>query len=148
MLGNGGAGYIKLYTAIDLLEKYNENFSNSDPLGIKHFNGNYNQLVLALQDSHDNTKVKFAGLMVSEGYQWGFTNVSNWGTLTEDQKFSFAVYYYNVGEDFVNALRTEAIAETGNYIPDLTNTDIAQQYILSISEIEMRSDVNEPYLSG
>lgn len=147
MLGQG-IGYIKGYTAIDLLEKYNQEFPDSDPLDLKGYNGNYDKLFLALSDSHDNTTVKFASLMVKEAYSWGSNNISDWSSLSRDEKGAFAVYYYNVGEDNLNIKKDQAIAKNGKYSPDLKNTDIAQEYLANKDKIKAQSESSIVNLSG
>lgn len=143
-----GAGNVQVYTAIGLLDEYNQRFPSSDPLGLKKYNSDYGQLALDLDQSYNTATVKFASLMVEKGTSWGQQNVANWDSLDALEKEAFAVYFYNVGEEFVEGRRDAAISENGAYNVDIANTDIAQEYIQNYSSILERMLPNNEKLSG
>lgn len=143
-----GAGNVQVYTAIGLLDEYNQRFPSSDPLGLKKYNSDYGQLALDLDQSYNTATVKFASLMVEKGISWGQQNVANWDSLDALEKEAFAVYFYNVGEEFVEGRRDAAISENGAYNVDIDNTDIAQEYIQNYSSILERMLPNNENLSG
>ncbi|WP_299960839.1 hypothetical protein [uncultured Roseobacter sp.] len=143
-----GVGNIQVYTAIGLLGEYTQRFPSSDPLGLKKYNSDYAQLALDLDQSYNTATVKFASLMVERGISWGQQNVANWGSLDALEKEAFAVYFYNVGEEFVEGRRDAAILENGAYNVDIDNTDIAQEYIQNYSSILERMLPNNENLSG
>ena len=86
--------------------------------------------------------------MVEKGISWGQQNVANWDSLDALEKEAFAVYFYNVGEEFVEGRRDAAISENGVYNVDIENTDIAQEYIQNYSSILERMLPNNENLSG
>lgn len=141
-----GDGNIQIFTALDMLQKYiidNENPDpmdlNYDPLGLMKYKDNYDELASDLNNPSSDATIKFAGLKVKEGLIWGGENVDNWEALSSSQKESFAIYYYNVGEDAANAKRDEAISDLGGnglYEVDIDNTDIAQEYLLNEKTID------------
>lgn len=51
------------------------------------------------------------------------------------EKEAFAVYFYNVGEEFIESRRDSAISEGGVYNIYIENTDISQEYIKNYSAI-------------
>ncbi len=136
-----GVGNVQTYTAIRLLEDYNQTYSASDPLALKHYNHDYVALVSDLGDRQSPTTVKFAGLMVKEAVSWGETHVSNWKELSQGEKEGFASFYYNVGQDYMNIRYNKAIENSrtadfpGEYNVDIPNTDIAQEFILNKANI-------------
>ena len=69
-----GPGNIQLYTAISLLEEYNERYTTSDPLGLKHYNNDYVSLVQDLNNWMGPTSINFATLMIQKGLEWGEAN--------------------------------------------------------------------------
>ena len=143
-----GAGNVQVYTAIGLLEEYNQKYQTSDPLDLKKYNSDYAKLALDLDQSFNTSTVKFASLMVEKGMSWGAQNVSNWDSLDALEKEAFAVYFYNVGEDYVDGRRDAAISENGAYNVDIENTDIAQEYLQNYSSILERMLPNNENLSG
>ncbi len=143
-----GVGNIQLYTAIGLLDEYNQKYQNSDPLELKQYNSDYNNLVNALSNTFNNATVKFASLMIEKGLSWGAHNISNWDTLSGLEQEAFAVYFYNVGEEYVEDRRATAIAENGAYNVDIDNTDIAQEYLQNYSSIVERMLPGNERLSG
>ncbi len=143
-----GVGNVQIYTAIGLLNDYNEAYPNSDPLGLKQYNTDYSKLALDLDTTFNNATVKFSSLMIEKGFNWGASNVANWDTLSSEEQQAFSVYFYNVGEDFLNSLRDNAINENGEYNIDIANTDIAQEYLLNLDAIRAHSDPNLVNLSG
>ncbi|MEO0370846.1 MAG: hypothetical protein AAF231_05255, partial [Pseudomonadota bacterium] len=143
-----GVGNVQIYTAIGLLDEYNQKFPSSDPLGLKQYNSDYQQLALDLGRPLNSATVKFATLMVDKGMTWGQQNVANWESLSILEKEAFAVYFYNVGEEFMERRRDDAVAENGEYNVDIENTDIAQEYILNSDEIFSRLDPNFDNLTG
>lgn len=143
-----GAGNIQVYTAIGLLEEYNQRYPTSDPLDLKKYNSDYAKLALDLDQSFNTSTVKFASLMIEKGMSWGAQNVSNWDSLDALEKEAFAVYFYNVGEDYVEGRRDAAISENGAYNVDIDNTDIAQEYLQNYSSILERMLLNNEHFSG
>jgi hypothetical protein len=130
-----GIGNIQIYTAIRLLNDYITSHPLNDPLGLKSFSTNYANLVHNLLIPNSDVSVKFAGLMVKEAMSWGQSHVTNWSTLSSQQKEAFAVFYYNVGRDFMDARHSTAIAESGAYNVDIDNTPIAQEYLMNRAAI-------------
>ncbi|WNZ54055.1 hypothetical protein QT397_02070 (plasmid) [Microbulbifer sp. MKSA007] len=124
-----GVGNVQIYTAIGLLEDYNQRFPSTDPLNLKKYNEDYSKLALDLDQTFNTATVKFASLMIEKGLAWGAENVSNWNTLDNIEKEAFAVYFFNVGEEYVEKRRSEKITENGVYNVDIEKTDIAQEYI-------------------
>lgn len=143
-----GAGNIQIYTAIGLLEEYNQRYPSSDPLDLKKYGSDYSQLALDLDQSYNTATVKFASLMVEKGMSWGAQNVSNWNSLDALEKEAFAVYFYNVGEEHVVGRRDSALSESGVYNVDIENTYIAQEYLQNYSSILERMLPNNENLSG
>lgn len=143
-----GAGNVQIYTAIGLLEEYNQRYPSSDPLGLKQYSSDFSKLALDLDQSYNTATVKFASLMVEKGLTWGAQNVSNWNSLDALEKEAFSVYFYNVGEEHVEGRRDSAIAENGAYNVDIENTDIAQEYLQNYSSILERMLPDNENLSG
>jgi len=131
-----GRGNVQIYTAIYLLEKYNQQYPNSDPLNLKQYNNDYTKLVSDLINNEKSTTVYFAGLMVQNAAQWYQKNASNWNTLTQDQKDALIVYFYNVGERGMNEKATQAKNNGGSYKPDPNKTPIAQEYLKNLEELK------------
>ncbi|MEM1391088.1 MAG: hypothetical protein AAGG45_08405 [Pseudomonadota bacterium] len=142
-----GVANFQLRTAIGLLDEYNQRFPSSDPLGLKVYSSDYVQLASDLNNPLNTASVKFASLMVDTGMSWGAQNVANWSSLSATEKDAFAVFYYNVGEEFIEARRDAEIAENGVYNVDIENTDIAQEYIQNLPAILARMDPNNENLS-
>ena len=130
-----GVGNIQIYTAIRLLDAYNSTYISSDPLGIKEYNGNYAQLIDDLMDKLSPAAVKFATLMVKEAYDWAETHISNWSSLSTQERDGFSVFYYNIGVDAANQRYAAAVLTGGSYSVDIENTLIAQEFILNASDI-------------
>lgn len=128
-----GPGNIQLYTAINLLEDYNNRYPSSDPLGIKGYAGDYAQLARDLTDTFSPATSKFAGLMIQSGFEWGQANVANWGSLTSQEKEAFAVFYYKVGENEMNKRLADA---DGVYTPDLEGAPIVQEFFANQDGID------------
>lgn len=143
-----GLGNVQLYTAIERLNEYNDKYPDSDPLNIKKYNSNYAKLERDLSEPFNTSTVKFASLMIEKGMAWGAKNISNWNSLDALDKEAFAVYFYNVGEEYVNKLRDNAIKEKGIYNADIDRTDIAQEYLNNYSAIVERMLPDNERLSG
>ena len=143
LLPHSQSGAIKLYTAIDLLEKYNDMYHDSDPLDLKKFNNNYDDLARALLTHHDNTKVKIAGLMIQEGLLWGSVNISNWNELTSDQQQAYAFYYYNIGEDQANDYRKEKLDAGEAYTISPEKIEIMQTHLANKDAVQERANPND-----
>ncbi|TNJ38901.1 Hint domain-containing protein [Phaeobacter sp. B1627] len=128
-----GPGNVQLFTAIGLLNDYKARYPNSDPLNLKSYENDYSALAADLTDTFSDTTVKFAGLMVQKGTEWGSNNVANWNDLSQAEKNAFAVFFYKVGENEMNA-RLESAG--GNYVPDLAGAPIAQEFYSNIEGID------------
>lgn len=108
-----GVGNVQIYTAISLLNEYNQRFPSSDPLDLKKYNSDYGQLALDLDQTYNTATVKFASLMAEKGISWGQQNIANWDSLDAIEREAFSVYFYNVGEEFVEGRRDSAISKNG-----------------------------------
>jgi hypothetical protein len=147
-----GPGNIQLFTAIRLLNDYNDVYPDSDPLDLKQYNSDYAKLGEDLRNIMSPATVKIAGLMVKEAMVWGETHVANWHLLTSAEKEAFASYYYNVGQDYMNRKYEAAVLGIdgrpipGIYTVDLDNTPIAQEYLMNRDNIIAAQNTADPYL--
>lgn len=130
-----GVGNVQVYTAINLLSEYNARYPNSDPLGLKKYNNDYVSLASDLDTVYNSSTIKFASLMVEKGIKWGAQNIANWHTLSASEKEAFAVYFYNIGEDKANDKLIEGVQKFGHYSINISNTDIAQEYLINKESI-------------
>lgn len=148
-----GRGNIQSYTAIRLLEEYNQTYQDSDPLSLKHYNSDYAALVSDLQNDLSPTSVKIAGLMIKEAANWAEDHVANWNDLSTTEKEGFSSYYYNVGQDTMNQRYENAVNNPdfdilGQYHVDIANTDIAQEYILNKDAIVAAENTENLFYIG
>ena len=115
-----GPGNIKIRTAINMLQNYNQMFPDSDPLDLKHYNQRYDLLVRDLKDPDSDTTVKIAGLVAREGQDF-FVNAmtpERWAALSDDQRAAALTKYYAVGKERMQDDFVRKGGDPNTYTPD------------------------------
>jgi hypothetical protein len=73
-----GPGHIKVATAMDMVKKYVNQYTQSDPLGLKQYVGHYDALYRDLLDPNSDVSVKIAGLKLKEVQDYYLKYAANW----------------------------------------------------------------------
>lgn len=114
-----GRGKIRVHTAIRMLREYNERYPDSDPLGIKKYNGAYDKLVADLQKSGSPATAAFAGLMVQEATRWFESKIpERWERMSLQDRDALIVEYYNQGREQIRAKYEAEMQRDGIYTPE------------------------------
>nr|WP_260406828.1 calcium-binding protein [Pseudomonas cichorii] len=156
VLNDVGPGNVKVLTAIDLLNKYNSNNPDSDPLGLKGYTQDYKTLVSDLSNEGNNLSLKFAALMLQEGQEFYSTRAATaWNIYDQDTKDAILITYYNNGKEWASERADKFFAETpgGQYVPKpgggvsggevyLENVDQIKAYVGTPNKPPSVSDFN------
>jgi hypothetical protein len=113
-----GHGNIKLGTAIDLLERYNDKYPDSDPLHLKKYEGRYDDLARDLSmHSPLNATAKFAVLEAAEAIDFFKRRAPRtWAKADQFERLGLVATYYNRGREKMDQVATEE-ERHGEYRP-------------------------------
>lgn len=120
VLNDIGPGNLKILTAIELLEGYQKQYPNDDPMELKHYSSDYARMVSDLKDQNNSASVRFTALMLKEGDEFYSRTVgSAWNHYDPDIKSAVLVTWYNNGREWAARKEQEfrAASPDGQYAP-------------------------------
>ncbi len=111
---------IKIATAITLINKYNQDYLQNDPLDLKKYTKDYGLLAKDMVLNEHEVSPKLSGLMLKEAKDYFDKHITDkaWWNQ-QDQAYKDAVYitYYNVGPNVINKKYQQTIAKGEVYHP-------------------------------